>query len=757
MEGIEIRTNMEEPEGKRRPAAFFLFLTAGVFGILTLFQSLKGISFSEGIVYPAAALLCWGIWFTYYGSRRAYLVLVSGAVAVYGYAVFRMEDVLREQIRYIAHCVTGGVSLEPIDVTEAALLLTELLTFFMAMSEFLIRSHTLLYLMTTLLLLLSPLLGIRVGAGTVFLLALFQVSFAVMQTDGTSVWRMSFEGAGTHGISGRGSILAGAVLAGGFLVLFPAVALWTEELYAFVYEAESRVSRTMDRLSGRDSRTVAGGDMAGGNNYRSGTPHLELEADEKPTENLYLRGFEGSEYTGRGWTDSSDGEVFRIVERKLGWNGYFAVGNLYDSMYFVMNGNIQDREPPVWRNLLIRHADGDYGNMYTPYYSQQGVGWDGGVQDGYVYRYYEQQDMDIVWDQVYGEFDIIRDWYLELRDAYADEIQGVYTRVPVQILPRLSALCHNNPQGSLEEITAFILYTLQDSAGYTLTPGRTPLNEDIVEYFLFENRKGYCEHFAAAATLMYRLYGIPARYAAGYMVQPSAFGRQEDGLWKAVVTDEAAHAWVEIFLEDYGWTPVEVTPSGDGDSGASYPGFDNVLFRQLVAEKGWNLAGWEPSPGEGDLSGEKGSMEGELSAFSMDYEKYEKWLWLLGALGAYSLCLLPFFLDYRRLKGLKKMESWDSRRVFSRVLEMLRFAGMLSGYDGTETDFASRLAQESGVPEEVLAGMQEIVTEAAYGFSEISPEAEARVRETYLLLAQGIYGKLKWRRRLLFRYWKGFF
>ena len=186
---------------------------------------------------------------------------------------------------------------------------------------------------------------------------------------------------------------------------------------------------------------------------------------------------------------------------------------------------------------------------------------------------------------------------------------------------------------------------------------------------------------------MYRLYGIPARYAAGYMVQPSAFGRQEDGLWKAVVTDEAAHAWVEIFLEDYGWTPVEVTPSGDGDSGASYPGFDNVLFRQLVAEKGWNLAGWEPSPGEGDLSGEKGSMEGELSAFSMDYEKYEKWLWLLGALGAYSLCLLPFFLDYRRLKGLKKMESWDSRRVFSRALEMLRFAGMLSGYDGTETDW----------------------------------------------------------------------
>ena len=112
----------------------------------------------------------------------------------------------------------------------------------------------------------------------------------------------------------------------------------------------------------------------------------------------------------------------------------------------------------------------------------------------------------------------------------------------------------------LEHITTFILYTLQSNASYTRTPGMFPFNEDPVEYFLFQGKEGYCQHFASAAVLMYRLYGVPARYATGYAVSPSAFQEQADGTYRAVVTDESAHAWPEIFIRDYGWTPVEVTP-----------------------------------------------------------------------------------------------------------------------------------------------------------------------------------------------------
>ena len=71
-----------------------------------------------------------------------------------------------------------------------------------------------------------------------------------------------------------------------------------------------------------------------------------------------------------------------------------------------------------------------------------------------------------------------------------------------------------------DSITAYIMETLHSRTSYTLNPGITPFGEEIPEYFLFESKKGYCQHYAATAALMYRLYGIPSRYVSGYMAAP---------------------------------------------------------------------------------------------------------------------------------------------------------------------------------------------------------------------------------------------
>ena len=42
-----------------------------------------------------------------------------------------------------------------------------------------------------------------------------------------------------------------------------------------------------------------------------------------------------------------------------------------------------------------------------------------------------------------------------------------------------------------------------------------------------------------------------------------------------------AHAWVEIFVEDYGWVPVEVTPLAGDTPQVSYPGFDASILQNL--------------------------------------------------------------------------------------------------------------------------------------------------------------------------------
>lgn len=81
-----------------------------------------------------------------------------------------------------------------------------------------------------------------------------------------------------------------------------------------------------------------------------------------------------------------------------------------------------------------------------------------------------------------------------------------------------------------------------------------------MEDFLFNRKTGFCVHFASAATLIYRMKDVPARYVEGYVIDPSSFTKQNDGTFAATVTDEGAHAWCEVFNDIKGWQVREHTP-----------------------------------------------------------------------------------------------------------------------------------------------------------------------------------------------------
>ncbi|ANJ66403.1 hypothetical protein A9404_02520 [Halothiobacillus diazotrophicus] len=86
---------------------------------------------------------------------------------------------------------------------------------------------------------------------------------------------------------------------------------------------------------------------------------------------------------------------------------------------------------------------------------------------------------------------------------------------------------------------------------YTLTPGKLP-EHNRMDDFLFTTKRGYCEHYASAFTLLMRAAGVPARIVTGYQ------GGEVVGDY-LLVRQADAHAWSEIWVKNRGWVRVDPT------------------------------------------------------------------------------------------------------------------------------------------------------------------------------------------------------
>ena len=111
----------------------------------------------------------------------------------------------------------------------------------------------------------------------------------------------------------------------------------------------------------------------------------------------------------------------------------------------------------------------------------------------------------------------------------------------------------------------------------------------MLEEFLV-SKKGYDVQFATAATLMFRYYGIPARYVEGYVITPKDAKKMESGK-PEIIPKTNAHAWVEIYVDGTGFVPIEVSPpyrkimeEADMEVGIS----NNTLLRPFDNEGGAN-------------------------------------------------------------------------------------------------------------------------------------------------------------------------
>lgn len=735
-----------------------LLLLTGIYGILFLFLPVEELSWNPWLVYPAAAVLAAGLWGLSLLKRRWPLRLaILLLLAVFGVPLFQGAG-LRSQLMLIFRCVLGQGQAGGLEATDGMVFLGAAVSLLVFLLEHLCRTHWPLYLLTSLLVLVCPLLGIHCGLAGIFLLLAFQVVFWAVHGLKRAERKKRGAGSSSQSMTGKMGVISLTAVSALFGVSCLAVGWNSDALFGAAYQAEGAVQRALRQITG-EFQNPSSGLISRGNLYPAGTEQLELRTDREPGETLYLKGFTGGDYSRGIWQPADEEAVFmKMEENTLHWDQWSDwIPGMYESLYFVMNTSSNTGEATGFRNLFVEQLNSADNTRYLPYYSMRGWRTWQSQGRGYSVRFFEHSDMAIDWDSIEAGFETNRDWYYELQQAYSKEAAQAYTQVSQDAVPRLMQLCRENPLEDLDEITAFILYTLQSRASYTRTPGMFPLNEDPVEYFLFDGQEGYCQHFAAAAVLMYRLYGIPARYAAGYAVSPDDFQLQEDGTYYALVTDEDAHAWPEIFLEDYGWTPVEVTPAGAGISGG-YPGMDTAVLSEILAEQDWSLDGLQPAA-ETQVQTENEASAGTDSALLSAVSGFRG---IDGGTAAFlGICLVllaAYLYLFCRASARSRMEAMDSPALFARLVEALHFSGRMEQWDGLEQDFPQKLAEElPGISQEQISQVVLAVNREAFGDKKPSRQETERARSLYEEVVRKLYGSMRGWKRAVFRYVRFFF
>lgn len=308
--------------------------------------------------------------------------------------------------------------------------------------------------------------------------------------------------------------------------------------------------------------------------------NVALSVKMEHPDSLYLRGFVGSTYDGNQWSSIAKADAWK--EKNLFYwlhqDGFYGLTQLANVRQLVQDNRLSDKEGEI--SIVNKRADSRY--LYTPYEMTE-------LPEGYE-KETPLTDSTLAANGLFGQRkysvkslgNLVKDFtvlgaesyqalakgnetgYREAESYYNTFVYAHDTEIP-QTLKTLFQKelgdAGNREQGHTDYYTAIsrIRSYLEENMTYSTATDVYNGKGDFVENFLTESKIGHSVHYATAAALMFRYYGIPSRYVEGYLITPEAIKGKKDGDTIAV-SGKDGHAWTEIYVDGMGWVPVEMTP-----------------------------------------------------------------------------------------------------------------------------------------------------------------------------------------------------
>lgn len=473
---------------------------------------------------------------------------------------------------------------------------------------------------------------------------------------------------------------------------------------------------------------------------------LDIKID-KPQE-LYLRGYVGSQYKARFWTTLPLENYSGKYDGMLTWlekNEFLPATQYasYDTLSKEASGGTVE-----YQNVSVKNKNAYRKYMYLPSALSS---WDSGNTK-------QEKDWNTISTAFFGaknydfsmtqpaptaETVLADNWtqsptskgqqkYLNNESIYHSFVEDSYLSIDAEQKDLIEEVFFEKGKTEKDltkkdftEVTTQIRQILRSEMTYNKEPQASPENTDFLQWFLKESKEGNAVAYATAAVMAYRTAGYPARYVEGYHLSATeAETLANENKKDVTLTTQNAHAWAEVYVTGVGWLPVEVVP------GLYTETYTNETVEGKPAYK------INPQSNQDSLdTGEdaKGGGTGSEQVTKKEKKKHEKVLSMVFAylLFIWTIAIICYLLlELQRairlhIQTKKKQTAISEKKLVSyyiKEIELILIAGKIKGnfshplelWEQIETNF-------SDIEQEEYERMIKLVQKARFGGMILKP------------------------------------